>query len=74
MARRDMSEGLSLGQVPTGHLADYGHRRHAGRVEQAPERLIYREEVLGIIGALADILVEIRDIRDLLKEDEEEEE
>jgi hypothetical protein len=43
-------------------------------VEQAPERLIYREEVLGIIGALADILVEIRDIRDLLKEDEEEEE
>ena len=35
--------------------------------------LIYRDEVLGIIGALSDIVVELRDIRELLENDEEEE-
>lgn len=38
-----------------------------------PEPLIYRTEVLSIIGALADIAVELRAISDLLKDDEEEE-
>ena len=37
------------------------------------DRLIYRDEVLGIIGALSDIVVELRDIRELLENDEEEE-
>jgi predicted RNase H-like HicB family nuclease len=37
-------------------------------VEPEPESepLIYRSEVLAIIGALADLVVEVRDIRDLL--------
>jgi hypothetical protein len=45
-------------------------------VEPEPESepLIYRSEVLAIIGALADLVVEVRDIRDLLEEDDEEEE
>jgi hypothetical protein len=34
--------------------------------------LIYRSEVLAIIGGLADLVVEVRDIRDLLAEDDEE--
>ena len=38
------------------------------------EPLIYREEVLGIIGALADLVVDVRNIRSLLEEDGEEEE
>ncbi|HET6642796.1 MAG TPA: hypothetical protein VFG93_05935 [Gaiellaceae bacterium] len=33
--------------------------QHSGEVD----RLIYRDEVLGIIGALSDIVVELRDIR-----------
>jgi hypothetical protein len=37
-----------------------------------PEPLIYREEVLGI-GALADLLVDVRGIREVLEEDGEEE-
>jgi hypothetical protein len=38
-----------------------------------PEPLIYRTEVLSIIGALADIVVELREIRTTLEDDEEEE-
>jgi hypothetical protein len=39
------------------------------------EPVIYREETLAVIGALADILVELRAIRKLLQggDDEEEE-
>jgi hypothetical protein len=39
-----------------------------------PEPVIYREEVLGIIGALADLVVDVRGIREVLEEDGEEEE
>jgi hypothetical protein len=39
-----------------------------------PEPLIYRIEVLGIIGALADIVVELRWLHDYFEEDDEEEE
>ncbi|MGH3084790.1 MAG: hypothetical protein ACRDNP_12200 [Gaiellaceae bacterium] len=39
-----------------------------------PEPLIYREEVLGIIGALADIIVELRWFHEFLEGDDEEEE
>lgn len=39
-----------------------------------PEPLIYRVEVLGIIGALADIVVELRWLHDFFKESDEEEE
>jgi hypothetical protein len=42
-------------------------------VEQEPETLIYRGEVLAIMGALADLVFEVRNIRDLLEEDGEEE-
>jgi hypothetical protein len=38
------------------------------------ESLIYREEVLGIIGALADLVVDVRAIRDNLEGNGEEEE
>ena len=38
------------------------------------DRLIYRREVLGIIGALADLVVDVRGIREILEEDGEEEE
>ena len=38
------------------------------------ETVIYREEVLGIIGALADMLVELQDIGKALTDGEEEEE
>jgi hypothetical protein len=40
--------------------------------ERDSEPLIYRSEVLAIIGGLADLVVEVRDIRDLLAEDDEE--
>jgi hypothetical protein len=40
----------------------------------APEPVIYREEVTPILGVLADILVEVRDIADYLRGDDEEEE
>jgi hypothetical protein len=39
-------------------------------VESAP--LIYREEVLAIIGALADLVVEVRQIREELQGDNDE--
>jgi hypothetical protein len=39
-------------------------------VEQEP--LVYRPEVLAIIGALADLVVEVRAIRQLLQENNEE--
>jgi hypothetical protein len=38
-----------------------------------PEPLIYRTEVLGIIGALADIVVELRWLHSYFEEDDEEE-
>jgi hypothetical protein len=34
--------------------------------EREPQPLIYREEVLAIIGALADIVIEVRKIRQWL--------
>jgi hypothetical protein len=37
------------------------------------ETVVYRAEVTGMIGALADILVELRAIRRLLESGEEEE-
>ena len=37
----------------------------------AEEPLIYRTEVLAIIGALADLVVEVGDIRDVLVEEDE---
>jgi hypothetical protein len=38
-----------------------------------PGPLVYRTEVLGIIGALADLVVEVRKIKELLEDDETEE-
>jgi hypothetical protein len=38
------------------------------------ETLIYRSEVLAIMGALSDLVVYVRDIRDLLEEPGDEEE
>ncbi|MBA3718102.1 MAG: hypothetical protein H0W87_07755 [Actinobacteria bacterium] len=43
-------------------------------VEDVPEALIYRTEVLSIIGALADIVVDLHAIREEFVEDGEEEE
>jgi hypothetical protein len=46
------------------------------RMEHGEEPVIYRAEVLAIIGALSDLVVYVRGIRDLLQENggEEEEE
>jgi hypothetical protein len=46
----------------------------ACRPSAEPEPLIYREEVLGIIGALADIIVELRWFHEFLEGDDEAEE
>jgi hypothetical protein len=40
----------------------------------AEDALIYRSEVTAIIGALADLLVEVRRIREPLEDDEEDDE
>jgi hypothetical protein len=40
----------------------------------APEPLIYREEVTAILGALSDLVVDVREIRRTLQDDGEEEE
>jgi hypothetical protein len=42
------------------------------RVPTADDALIYRSEVTAIIGALADLVVEVRTIRELLEDDAEE--
>src|SRR3954453_9697899 len=42
---------------------------HVGEVDAEP--LIYRTEVLAIIGALAGLVVDVGDIRDSLVEDDE---
>jgi hypothetical protein len=39
-----------------------------------PEPLIYREEVTAILGVLADILVEVRDIAEQLRGSDDDEE
>jgi hypothetical protein len=39
-------------------------------VDAASEPLIYRDEVLAIIGAFADLVVEVRRIRELIEEDD----
>ena len=43
-------------------------------VPQNDEPVIYRTEVLAIIGALSDLVVDVRSIREWLEEDDEEEE
>lgn len=43
-------------------------------MESASEPLIYRVEVLAIIGALSDLVVETREIRKLLEDEDGEEE
>ena len=40
---------------------------------EEPARVIYRSEVLAIIGALADLVVDVGQIRDFLLEDDGEE-
>jgi len=42
-------------------------------LEASDEPVIYRTEVLAIIGALADLMVELRRIRELSEESGEEE-
>jgi hypothetical protein len=58
------------------HLAAPRHRLQDARMSSVgePEPIIYRTEVLAIIGALADIVVELRWLRDYFEEDDEEEE
>jgi hypothetical protein len=40
---------------------------------EADERVIYRTEVLAILGALADLVVDVRAIREAFDDEEEEE-
>jgi hypothetical protein len=49
----------------------------AGTITPVPpkdESVVYRMEVLAIIGALSDLVVDVRAIREWLEEDDEEEE
>ena len=41
---------------------------------ESQDELVYRTEVMAIIGALADLVVEVRTIRELLEEEDDEEE
>lgn len=43
------------------------------RVRPNDEAVVYRTEVLAIIGALSDLVVDVRAIREWLEEDDEEE-
>jgi hypothetical protein len=43
-------------------------------VEPQQETVIYRDEVLAMIGAMADLVVEVRHIRRLLEKGDEQEE
>jgi len=43
-------------------------------VDSAGDPVIYRAEVMAIIGAMADLAVEVRRIRELLEDEEEDEE
>jgi hypothetical protein len=55
-------------------LRDRVRRETMERVGAAAEEpLIYRSEVLAIIGALADLVVDVGDIRDSVVEDDESE-
>ena len=47
--------------------------RRLRALETGKESLVYRAEVLAIIGALADLVVDVRRIRQLLEDDDEEE-
>jgi hypothetical protein len=64
---------MTRSQVSLGHLASYPPARHAGRVDE--EQGIYRDEVMDIIGALADISSDTFQILSILRgKDEEEDE
>jgi hypothetical protein len=43
-------------------------------LEPTSDTLIYRSEVLAIMGALADLVFEVREIRHILEDEDEEEE
>jgi hypothetical protein len=58
----------------SSHLVVGALRDDDRKVESSGDALIYREEVTAIIGALADLVVEVRTIRKWLLEDEEEDE
>ena len=60
--------GLFRTLVPVGLL-----REHPA-MEASAEPVVYRLEVLAIIGALADLVVEVRRIRETVEEDYGEEE
>jgi hypothetical protein len=63
------------GHVLLRHLARLiQEARRLPGVEEHDEALIYRTEVTAIIGALSDIIVELREIRELLEEIRGEEE
>jgi hypothetical protein len=57
---------------PNGHWRSLHDRETLDDVEVEP--ILYRVEALAVIGALADILVDVRAIRRLLEEDNGEEE
>ncbi len=55
-------------------LGELGISRDDPRLDPPHETLIYREEVTAIIGALADLVVETRRIRELLEDEAEDDE
>jgi hypothetical protein len=61
----------SPGRVQSGHLAADGDRRHALRVE---EQGVYREEVYGIMFALADLKTDVRTILRYIEDEDDGEE
>ncbi len=59
-------------RVHASHLADMWERSNYEAV--ADDAIVYRTEVLAIIGALSDLVVDVRAIREWLEGDDEEEE
>ena len=59
---------------PVSERASCGVAADRDDREVQPEPIVYREEVTAIVGALADLLVELRMIRSYFFEEEEEEE
>ena len=69
--RRPVGAALSTpGPVAQSHLRAARSFRDHPRVCASAEPVVYREEVLAILGALADLVVDVRRIRDTIAEDD----
>ena len=61
---------MTAKSVRFGHLSEPVSCATIGRMEGDAGPVVYREEVMAIIGALADLVVEVRRIRETIEEDD----